>query len=333
MVSPLSLLPYRWATIVWLFLMAVCLTITGWLLCRWYPPFQDQTWLLMIGMVLFAPAITSLAMGQKGTLMLLLFAATFLLLFRGRRFSAGLVFGLVAVKPQLALAIGLTMLLKREFHFVSGCLITITALLLASFLIEPQWMSDYLQLVLKLGEYVAISGYQLHDSHSLWAALKNLVPTQMSWAVLPLLILSSLGVLTLVGQGLDWTRPLEPQSEHFSGQFSILVLATVLISPHCYTYDLTILLLPLALIIIGNYGPTKVSEDGTTTSLEPLDSKQMEPYSGVARKLALALFVVSGLLPSINLKSGIPVGTMVILALLVELCWPTRLPQSTLHHR
>ncbi len=46
---------------------------------------------------------------------------------------------------------------------------------------------------------------------------------------------------------------LEPGGVKFPLQFAVLVLATVLVSPHFLTYDLTILLLPM-ILIVGQIG-------------------------------------------------------------------------------
>ncbi len=247
LVSPLSLLPYRWAVILWSVLSILAFCATAWLLVRYQQTVAARFPLCFGAMIFFVPWIKCLSMGQKSTLLLLLFTGTFLLLQRGRNFQAGLVFGLVAIKPQLGLVIGAVMLIKRQWSFACGAVSTIGLLSGISWLIQPTWWPDYVGIVSKMGHYLDTGGYQLSDSHSFWGGLKLLLPQLDSHWVNVLTLIISLALLSLV----LWTLrgKWEPNNHIFAQQFSMLVFTTVLLSPHTYTYDLTILLLPIVLIL------------------------------------------------------------------------------------
>lgn len=71
-------------------------------------------------MLLFPPLLLGLTMGQKGTFWLLIMAATWLLYRRKSPLAAGLVFGLLSIKPTLFFLLPLVMLRHREWRFVAG---------------------------------------------------------------------------------------------------------------------------------------------------------------------------------------------------------------------
>ena len=54
--------------------------------------------------------------------------------------------------------------------------------------------------------------------------------------------------MVVTAAGLLLAGPLRPQSRRFAGQFAGLVIAALLLSPHLFTYDLTVLLLPASLL-------------------------------------------------------------------------------------
>ena len=107
--------------------------------------------------------------------------------------------------------------------------------------------ADYLKTVSGMTDYVQSGGYLLHDSHSLWGASQlSLSAWLPDNAIKALTGILSLGVAALALTSLK--GKIETASSDFARQFSVLVLAMILLSPHFYTYDLTIILLPLLLI-------------------------------------------------------------------------------------
>src|SRR5262249_31674144 len=61
---------------------------------------------------------------------------------------------------------------------------------------------------------------------------------------------------TLVPVAWALRKPLDTTSKTFAPLFAILVLATVLISPHLLAYDLTLLLLPMGLALCSRPLPS-----------------------------------------------------------------------------
>jgi len=327
--TPFSWLPYRWAVLVAAVLSTLAFAASVWLLSRFYFPVVDVARLptgspdvvdvarlptqgenrnfdskyfsfasLMIGCCLFLPWITCLSMGQKSTVLLLLFTGTFLLLKAERNLLAGALFGLVAIKPQLGLVIGLAMIIKQQWNFVAGAGLTVGTLMLVSYLIQPTWWSDYFEVIAGMGNYSETSGYLLHDSHSLWGGLKFSLPSIGSTTLGVIGGLLAAMVIACVGWGLrgTWT----PREARFDSQFAMLVLATLLLSPHLFGYDLTLAILPLVITVsqIG-FRPTQTSQRWLLI-------------------LCVAFFVLSGSFAGLAMVTGIQFSWMIMLAMLIQ---------------
>jgi len=97
--------------------------------------------------------------------------------------------------------------------------------------------------------------------------------------------------------------PLRTTSARFPLQFAGITIATVLLSPHLFTYDLTLLLLPMALIGAWCW---KRREDRSPA------------VKGSMAMLAL-LYVLPGASPPLALITGIQITVPVMMALLYAL--------------
>ncbi len=308
LVSPLSNLSYRTAVFLWAVFSALALSVTGLLAHRFYAPCRKVFSVWFVALAIFAPWLICLNMGQKSVLLLLLFTSTFLLQHQRRPFWAGLVFGLVAIKPQLGLVIGLAMVFKRQWWFVLGSACSVGVLVGISFLIEPSLWADFIQVVSGMGDYVQTSGYQLAESHSLWGATELSLSFLPPTAVKVVAAIGSLVVVAFVGASLR--GKLVPALPDYAIQFSVMVLATILISPHFYTYDLTLLLLPL-LLIFSNLG-----------------FKPEERAMKWAVVLSLALFAFAGLFSKIATSISLQPSIFLMFGLMLLLSGKVARPNS-----
>lgn len=237
---------YRNFVVISMYLVAAALSIAALMFLVGYREMRKGAGGWFFFAILFTPLLLGINMGQKSAILLSILTVTFVLLHRERPFFAGLVFGLIAIKPYMALPIGIAMLCKKQFHFVAGAILTLSLLIGASLIVAPGTWMDYIQVCLeKSGNYVTFSGYQLEHSHSLWGAMQLLLGERNPALVKPIAIVGAIAVVTLLGRIL--AGPIDLPSNKFAYQFSALIVATVLISPHFYSYDLTILLLPLAI--------------------------------------------------------------------------------------
>jgi hypothetical protein len=246
LVAPLAILPFHVAALVWLFLMAGCLGGTVWLLANAYSEHPALPAWAFVGALSFSPLLQNLCTSQKGTLALLIVTATFLLLDRGRPFWAGLIFGLIAFKPQLALVIAVAMLCKRQWWFVLGGTVTGVMLVGLSLATSVSACGQYLHLSGSMADFINSGGFPLEKLHCWYGFWKLLLPGSDLRVVQGATLLAS-GATVAVLTWLLWGR-LAYGQPRFAMQFAGLVIATILLSPHLLTYDLTLLLLPFFLL-------------------------------------------------------------------------------------
>ena len=245
----LAALEYPWALWTWVLIGAAAMSVAVGLWWRWGPGGEANRLLWMVAALLFAPWLQNLNLAQKGSWLLLILTGTFLLLRHRRPGWAGVVFGLIAFKPHLGLVIGLGMAWQRQYRFCLGAVATVAVQVGLSYFLAPELWRDYLEVVGSMGNYVQSGGYQLTDSHSLWGAGQLLLGGAGPQVVKGLAITCGLVLVAALAWGLR--RPADLASPHFASGFAALVLAMPLLSPHFYTYDLTLVLLPLAMLAGG----------------------------------------------------------------------------------
>ena len=250
-------LSYRSFIVLWMFAGGIALSVAAFVFLNWYREIRIGTGAWFFLAILFTPLLMSLNMGQKSTILLAILTVSFVLLHRERAFAAGLVFGLLAFKPYLAVPIGIVMLCKKQYHFVVGSLISLFAIMITSLLIAPEAWYDYIQVCLGFSNYVSNGGYQLENSHSLWGSMQLILGHLNPTLVKPFAIIAGIGVLTLISRIMS--GPIQLSSPRFAFQFAGLIVATVLVSPHFYSYDLTILLLPLAICGLSEEVQAKIN--------------------------------------------------------------------------
>ena len=238
-------LEYRNFVVAWMFAGALGLSLASFAFLFGFRDIRANSggWLFVA--MLFTPLLVSINSGQKSAILLAILTLTFILLHRERPLMAGLVFGLIAFKPYLAIPIGIVMLCKKQYRFVAGSFVTLFTLMGVSWFAAPESWSEYIAVCFGMSDYISTSGYQLNQSHSLWGAMQLLLGDRAPALVKPLAVVAAIGALTLLGRIMS--GPIKLSSSRFAFQFAACVIATVLISPHFYTYDLTILLLPLAI--------------------------------------------------------------------------------------
>jgi len=313
LLSPLSYLPYTVSAWIFTLAMVGCYFATGMLLVRDTHNSGDcssrcdalqsklrlMPWCIVLALF-FVPLIRSLTTGQKGTLCLLIFTGTYLLLKSKRSFTAGMMFGLLLFKPQLVVIIGLVMLVKKQWRFVAGA--GTTGLLYAGimFALGPDVCWQYVQFCTGVTDYVHTSGYDLYKSHCLYGFIVLLAGGKATVAVKCATALAAVLILGVLWQLLS--RKFDPSEDRFGQQFSGLVITSLLLSPHLFTYDLTILLLPMWLLTV-----------------DTLRKQMTQPSRQATMWLVVGLFVVSGFSHIIAAVGGLQLTTLLMLGLLITL--------------
>ena len=239
--QPLSHLSYASAAIVWSLFSIGLYGLACYIVWRQCPTLVGSKALVAI-LAVGSPAFFLLiGHGQTTGISMLLFAAMLSPLCSGRKFLAGSAFGLLVFKPHFGLAGALVFLINREWRMLLGATCTAAAQLAIGW----RWYGSeaffgYLDLLSRPQTALMMLETDLLQTHSLRTQWTLLLPWR-SWAFAAY-ALSSFLVITLV---LKHWRSSSPSRL----RYSVLLIATVLVSPHVFVYDLVILM-PAFLIIL-----------------------------------------------------------------------------------
>ena len=255
--APLAALPYLAALTLWLVTNVLIYALCCYAIWRTCPELQNEKMTVLILAAGYPALIHLLAWGQTSGIALACFTAAYRALRSQRLFVAGLAIGCLAFKPQLGLASAAVFLLMWEWKIIGGALITAAAQVAAGWIYYGRSvMLDYFQHLLRVQRIFSLlepRPYQMHSLRSFWAML---VPSA-SWAFVLYLITT---VVVLVMTVRFWRS-----SAALGLRFSVLLLASVLVSPHLTVYDLVILAPAFLLIsdwIMGHASEPKVHVAG-----------------------------------------------------------------------
>jgi hypothetical protein len=229
---PFAHLSYERALALWWFFSAVVYALCCykvWSLCPNLKP-HGLTVILAVGFPAFFHLI---AWGQTSALALACFTAFFLLLRQRRDFLAGIALGCLIFKPQLGLAAAVLFISIGAWKVVLGASLSAVAQPWVGVIyygIEPlrAWFQTLLNIRTASG-MLEPRPYQTHCLRTFWSML---IPS--STASNALYLISAAVVMV-------WTVQVWKRSEAWAPRFSLLLLATVLVSPHLTVYDLVIL--------------------------------------------------------------------------------------------
>lgn len=302
---PLTSFDYRRAAGLWAAVLVLCWAAAAWLAVHGLPEMRPAALWLLPGSVIFPPFAESLASGQKGTILLLLFASAFALWRSGHPLAAGVAFGLLAFKPHLAVVLGLLVLWKREWRFAVGALVSAGGLVALSFAMDPglpgAWLGATLAPAAESARY-----FHFAERNQCWFGfVELLLGSERRAAVTATTALLDAGTLALL-LGL-WRGPVSPTSPRFAVQFSGVVLVTVLVSHHALTYDLTVLLIPLVLLLwLARVHPDELG--GRRTPVLAAGA-MLFLLTGLAPRFAERIPVQLGVVAMAGLLALLPLGT------------------------
>ncbi len=244
--APLAGLAYGPALAIWscasALLYALCIAAV-WRTC---PNLAGHGRTVALLAVAYPPLFSLIGHGQSSGVALACFTGAWLALRADRPLVAGLALGSLAYKPQLALGMGLVLLASGEMRIVAGAAVA-AAVQLAWGVLETGSgaLEGYAGVLLSLGELAPTLGFKLHQMHCLRAFFDLLVAgplTRAAW------LASALVSLVLAFR--IWRSPLP-----LPVRFAALLLASALVNPHQYMYDLVVLGPALLLLADASLGP------------------------------------------------------------------------------
>jgi len=240
--APLSLLDLPVAYAVWVW-------VSQWILflavLRLLALFEGQAryfaFPVFAGLLLFRPLFPLLRNGQLASLVLLCIWVSAELFIRRRPFWAGWILAFAALKPNLGVPVlglfALYLLFSRQFRGLLGMGAGLLTLLLAGWLLQPDWMRAYYDVL----TYKQVNTYGY--APSIWGLSYLLTGMNVKASI----GLSVLVCLLMVGVFAFWVY-----SGRMGGYYEVLSLVVslaVFMTPYLWTYDQILLLISVVTIM------------------------------------------------------------------------------------
>ena len=233
--APLSFLPYGSALVAWWFLIAAIYGFCCYGVWRTCPNLWPYAGTVAIATVAFPAFFNLIAWGQTSALALACFTLALLFLRQRSEFLAGICLGCLIFKPQLGIAACIVFIATGAWRMIFGGILSAgTQLAIGIFYYRTGAFRQWLRVLMKVPQTTAAfepRPYQTHCLRTFWEMLFPWSGVAVTLYLITAIIV--LGVL-IVAWRPGRRVPLELR-------YSLLLLATVLISPHLTVYDLVIL--------------------------------------------------------------------------------------------
>lgn len=244
---PFTFFPYRAAFILWDLanvgmLVAIAVSLRATLL----PGSGIHIWDLLLGLLAFFPIFANFFQGQDAILLLLVVALAFRAMKLRADFSAGCWMALGLFRFQLVIPLVLVLALWGRRRIALG-FISVTALLVLVSAVMVGW-ENLMRYPGYLWLWASVPGSG-RTPRSLLPSLLGLITgwprlDHIHWLVAIVLLVSAWLVIVVAGMK---NRAQEPRFFDFC--FACAILASVLVGYNTSTYDLALLVLPLAVIL------------------------------------------------------------------------------------
>jgi hypothetical protein len=244
---PLTFLPYEYAFALWNVANLGMLLAIATLLRRSLPRLGEvPTWEWLLAFLAFFPIFSNFLQGQDAVLLLLLFVLGFSALDSGEDILAGCWFGLGVFKYHFVIPLVLVLVLWRGRKLLSGFAVTASAMTLLSLGIVG-WQGAF-QYPVYAWKVVSTPGHgqtplgltpNLLGLVTGWPFLDGMTTT-LRWVVL----LASVSLLAIIARMWGMAR----DRRYFKLCFACAVVTAVLVGYNTNAHDLSLLILPLALV-------------------------------------------------------------------------------------
>jgi len=247
---PLTFFSYRTAYLLFLGLNLFCILVCYQLLrrrlwrlhsmWRWFPL------LLIVG---FMPVAAALMQGQDSLIFFLLLAAALAKLEGGTDLMAGALLGLAIFRFQMVLPIALLFLIWQKWRFVGGaCISAVPALAVSGLVAGTVGLRRYMSLLSGLSIKLmpsdqALYGVAVARMPNLRGLVFSILHLQNPAVLLATALSASIIVMLVAGwvghrASPDW-------------QLALAITAASLVGYHVLTHDLSVLLVPIAVLLSG----------------------------------------------------------------------------------
>ncbi|MFN8516546.1 MAG: glycosyltransferase family 87 protein [Chloroflexia bacterium] len=251
--APFMHLPYGTLYLAWT--AAAILAVAGalWIMRAASPIDGRAGWLLLLAICSFSPLFQGFWLGQSAAFLLLGLCGAYVAVKHERPWLAGAALALLALKPQLLLVFGLVLLLQRRWRPLFACAAILAAASAATALVlGPLWPLKYARFLAGIGHWTGDTNEYPQIMYN-WRGLAfNLLGTADPGRIgLPVALLTVATVGALVWA---WWRLRGIERDRADDILWMLAVpVAILVAPHLYIHDLTILILPawIAVRLIG----------------------------------------------------------------------------------
>ena len=246
---PLSYFSYPVALAIWSLTKVVLLWLTAQILPRPRPFFRIYpSWLEVTLCLGFFPVFLDLFEGQDAILLLLIVAATLNRLQSGKDGSAGVILALGLFKFHLVVPIAIMLWLAGRARILLGFLPGAAALVALSCIISGvSVLYTYPAYLLNLNRATGVGVVTAQSMPNLRGLLTAFLgrapyPGPIHWLLLPV------AVVALVLTAQLWRHRINTGFPGLALGYCLALLVAILTSYYAYTYDMTLLVIPLLLL-------------------------------------------------------------------------------------
>ncbi len=244
---PLTFCSYSTAAILWtlinlLILIALSTCLTGSFPSAWSR--LHVPWILPF--LAPFPVLMALIQGQDSIVLLGLYSLTFFLLKKERHFLGGCILALGLFKFQLVLPFVGFFILQRNWRFVSGFVsCSVIPIGTSLWITGAQGLLQFLRFLVRSNQGTAsLEQFGLYPKNM--PNIRGILFTVLSGAVNDKLVFSLTVVFSIALLG--WAVQISRGSS-VEVRYALAIMSTLLVSYHLFLYDLTIVILPLLVII------------------------------------------------------------------------------------
>jgi hypothetical protein len=248
--SPLARLSYPTAIFLWWLVLAACFLVTGCFLLGDIQPTPAWRMTAILALAAFTPVWSTFVNGQLAAVLLLVFYGSLKLHEGNHRFWAGCLLSLLALKPQFAIAPCLWMLFRLDWKALAGfCLGALLQVGSTAAILGHKVFVDFVTKGARNAlEMARVDHITPDHQHSLAGVLTNLFGQEYT-DLFNRVHLAVAAVAALLFFKIVWSEHRSLASG-LSGhrEYSALVIFSVFLTPHLLTYDLSLLLIPVAFL-------------------------------------------------------------------------------------
>jgi alpha-1,2-mannosyltransferase len=290
---PFADLTYGSAALVWAGILALTYVACVWLAWRPFKAVLPDRRLLFAAAAAFPPFWYLVLHGQTTIVPLLAFCLGWLALEHRRPFWAGMVLGLLLLKPQFALVLAVLVLVCREWSMLAGAIVSIGVQVTATIaLLGAAVLRDYAAVVMRFGELRELLEPKPEQLHSISAVTNRL---SADWGMILWALLSAVVIVQTIRV---WRS-----SAPVALRTGVLVVASVLVNPHVFVYDAVVLapvLVWLAAWVYREGSTLQMTKSVFVLAVYGLSLSLLVP-SGALIPIQLSVLVLAGLFAVVSI--------------------------------